>query len=177
MILMENQTRVQSFPPIVDDQSRVLVLGTMPGVESLRQQKYYAYDRNHFWSVLFALYGLPRPDNYVARIQFLLEKHIALWDVLESCVRPGSADADIRHAVPNQIPGLLEKHPGICAVFPNGKGAERLFRRFILPKLTMPVEIIVLPSTSPAHASMSFEQKLEGWKPLLEYLGKPGGYS
>lgn len=163
--------RISSFPPIVDEASRVLVLGTMPGAESLRQRRYYAYDRNHFWAVVFALYGLPRPDDYDMRIAFLHEKHIALWDVLESCERQTSADSEIKNAVPNRIPRLLCEHPEIHAVFTNGKGAEKLYKRFIQPNLIRPVNLLVLPSTSPAHAAMSFDQKLAGWQKLLEFLG------
>ncbi len=161
--------RIDSFPPIVDEHSKVLVLGTMPGAESLRQQRYYAFERNHFWSVLFALYDQEKPDDYKARVRFLRQKRIALWDVLESCVRPGSADADIRHPEPNRIVELLDDHPGIRAVFLNGKGAQKLFRRLILPRLNRGVLVSTLPSTSPAYA-IPFEKKLEGWKPLLEFL-------
>src|SRR5664280_2641543 len=121
-----NDHRIFSFPPIVDDESRVLVLGTMPGAESLRQQRYYAYERNQFWTMLFALYGLSRPDDYEKRVVFLYEKKIALWDVLDSCMRSGSADSKIRFPQPNSIPELLESHPNIGAVFLNGKGAAVL---------------------------------------------------
>ncbi len=161
--------RIDSFPPIVDERSKALVLGTMPGAESLRQQRYYAFERNHFWSVIFALYGLEKPLDYEARIQFLQKKRIALWDVLESCVRSGSADADIKHPEPNRIVELLDAHPGIGAVFLNGKGAEKLFTKMVLPCLKRNVTVTTLPSTSPAYA-VGFEKKLSGWRPLLEYL-------
>ncbi len=161
--------RIDSFPPIVDEHSKVLVLGTMPGVESLRQRRYYAFERNHFWSVIFALFDLEKPLDYESRIQFLQKKRIALWDVLESCVRPGSADADIKHPEPNRIVDLLDAHPGIGAVFLNGKGAEKLFRKMVLPCLNRSVTVTTLPSTSPAYA-VGFEKKLQGWYPLLEYL-------
>lgn len=166
------QHRIGSFPPIVDDSSRVLVLGTMPGAESLRQLRYYAYERNHFWSIIFALYGMERPLAYDDRIRFLHEKHIALWDVLESCERRSSADADIRLAVANPIGELLEEHPAIGAVFLNGKGAEKLFRKMVLPHLHRSINIVTLPSTSPAYA-IPFERKLAGWHPLLEFLSTP----
>ena len=162
--------RIESFPPIVDVDSRVLVLGTMPGAESLRQSRYYAYERNHFWSVIFGLYSLEKPPEYADRIQFLYEKRIALWDVLASCERRGSADAEIKEPIPNKINELLGNHPGIGAVFLNGNGAAKLFKRYIQPELKRPVPIGVLPSTSPAYAAIPFDRKLIGWKPLLEFL-------
>ena len=164
--------RIDSFPPIVDGRSRALVLGTMPGAESLRQRRYYAYERNHFWSIVFALYGLERPPDYDERIVFMQDKRIALWDVLKSCVRPGSADADIKAPAPNAIAELLDGHPAIGAVFLNGKGAEKLFQKLIVPHLNRGIPAITLPSTSPAYA-ISFAQKLDGWKPLLEFLASP----
>jgi hypoxanthine-DNA glycosylase len=161
--------KIYSFPPIVDDESRVLVLGTMPGAESLRQQRYYAYERNHFWAIIFALFGFERPADYEARVRFLHEKKIAVWDVLETCERSGSLDADIRKGVPNRIAELLESHPEIKAVFPNGKGAAKLFNQFILPRMTRSLPGEALPSTSPAYA-IPFEKKLDGWRKILEFL-------
>lgn len=164
-------SRISSFPPIIDDNSRVLALGTMPGAESLRQQRYYAYERNHFWSVIFAMYGLDKPADYEERVRFLLEKRIALWDVLDSCERQTSADAEIKNPQPNKIVELLDDHPMLEAVFLNGKGAEKLFTKLVLPHLNRAVHIDVLPSTSPAYA-IPFEKKLMGWQKLSEYLSK-----
>jgi hypoxanthine-DNA glycosylase len=161
--------RVQSFPPIVNGNSRVLILGTMPGAESLRQQRYYAYGRNDFWRILMALLGREDLPDYDERVSLLLSRGIAVWDVLHSCERRTSADADIREPVANDIPGLLRDHPGIAAVAPNGKGAERLLRQLVLPQLEHPPQICVLPSTSPAYA-IPFQKKLEGWKNLQQFL-------
>lgn len=161
--------RISSFPPIVDAGSRVLVLGSMPGAESLRRQRYYAFEQNHFWKIIFALYGLDKPADYETRIQFLHDKHIAAWDVLESCVRSGSADAEIRNPAPNKIVELLEEYPGIQAIFLNGNGATALFKKLVKPRLTREMPIETLPSTSPAYA-IPFERKLAGWQKLLEFL-------
>ena len=161
--------RVQSFPPIVSPNSRVLVLGTMPGAESLRQQRYYAYGRNDFWRIFLALFGKPETLGYDERVAMLHDRGVAVWDVLASCERRTSADADIREPEANDFPGLLRSHPGIVAVLPNGFGAERLFRRLVLPKLEAAPLVWPLPSTSPAH-TMPFAQKLDGWKKLLEFL-------
>jgi len=166
-----NDFRISSFPPIVDDESKVLVLGTMPGAESLRQQRYYAFERNQFWTVLFALFDIARPDEYEKRVLFLLDKKIALWDVLDSCMRNGSADSKIRFPKPNSIPELLERHPNIGAVFLNGKGAAALFNKHVLQHIPNQLHIETLPSTSPAY-TVAFEHKLDDWKKLSAFLSK-----
>jgi hypoxanthine-DNA glycosylase len=168
---MADERRINSFPPIIDKDSRVLVLGTMPGAESLRQCQYYAFCRNQFWSVIFALYGLERPEDYDVRVRFLHEKHIALWDVLDACERRTSADSDIKKPEPNKIAELLQQYPKIEAVFLNGKGAAKLFNIFILPQIAIKPYIDILPSTSPAY-TIRYEQKLDGWKKLLKYASK-----
>lgn len=163
--------RISSFPPIVDGNSRVLVLGTMPGAESLRQRRYYAYERNHFWTVVFALYGLERPADYDDRIKFLYEKKIALWDVLDSCERRSSADSEIKNPAPNGIADLMKQYPRIEAVFLNGNGAAKLFKRFVQHDVGSGIHVETLLSTSPAYA-IPYEKKLQGWQRLLEYLSK-----
>jgi hypoxanthine-DNA glycosylase len=163
--------RISSFPPIVDGDSKVLVLGTMPGAESLRQQRYYAYERNHFWTVIFSLYGLERPAQYEERVAFLHEKKIALWDVLDSCERRSSADAEIKNPKPNEIPELLKEYPGIEAVFLNGNGAAKLFKRFVQPHVPSGIHVEALLSTSPAYA-IPFKKKLAGWQRLAEFLSR-----
>lgn len=168
---MASGERICSFPPVVDGESRVLVLGTMPGAESLRRGQYYGHGRNGFWTILFALYGLERPDGYAERIRFLHDRHIALWDMLDSCVRPGSADADISLPEPNDIPALLREHPNIAAIFLNGNKAAALFKKYAAPRLKSGYTILTLPSTSPAYV-IPFERKLEGWRKLSEHLSR-----
>lgn len=167
---MDEKIRICSFPPIIDDKSKVLVLGTAPGPESLRQQRYYAFGPNHFWRVMFGVFGLDVPEVYEEKIAFLHAKYIAVWDVLESCERKGSADSDIRRPVPNRIAELLAEHPGIGHVCLNGNGATRLYKRFIVPGLTRAVPSATFPSTSPAYATMPYDLKLEGWRKILEFL-------
>ncbi len=161
--------RIHSFPPIVDSACRVLVLGTMPGIASLQRVQYYGHERNLFWPIVFSLFGRECPADYAVRTAFLLEQHIALWDVLHSCVRRTSADSDIRNAEANPIPELLEAHPTIEAVFCNGQGAAGLYRRHIAGRLNKALPMTVLPSTSPAYA-IPAERKLAGWQPLRHYL-------
>ena len=154
------------FPPVEPPRARVLILGTLPGAESLRQGRYYAHPRNLFWPIMGVLFEAGPALDYDIRLRRLQAAGIALWDVAGECVRPGSLDARIRAdtVVPNDIPGLLDAHPGIRRICFNGATAEALFRRHVLPAIPMPPEHVRLPSTSPAHAAMSFDAKLEAWR-------------
>jgi double-stranded uracil-DNA glycosylase len=165
----------RSFPPIVDGRARVLVLGTLPGEESLRRGEYYAHPRNLFWPIVFALFGEPPPPTYSGRLNFVAARRIALWDVCETGDRAASADATIRREQPNAIDRLLDEHPLICAVAFNGSGARRLYDRHFerQPRLTY----LALPSTSPAHARIDFDGKLARWLVLREALEEGTGVS
>lgn len=165
----------RSFPPIVDTQSRVLVLGTLPGEESLRRQQYYAHPRNLFWPIVFALFGGSPPAGYAERLAFVAAQRIALWDVCEVGERERSADTTIRRERPNAIDRLLDEHGLIRAVAFNGTGARRLYDRHFprRPKLTY----LALPSTSPAHATIDFAGKLARWTALREALDEPPEFS
>ncbi len=154
---------VYSFPPIADFQSRVLILGTMPGKESLRRYAYYAHPQNAFWKILFALFTHPFSANYGDRKEMLLQNRIALWDVLKTCTRPSSLDTDIRKEEPNDLHQFLLHHQNISEIFFNGKGAAGYFRKYF-PDITLPNQ--TLPSTSPAHA-VKWESKLEAWQILI----------
>lgn len=167
---------VQSFPPIADAGARVLILGSMPGVASLRAGRYYAHTRNAFWPLLGALLGVAAEAPYEARVAALRAAGIALWDVLHTCTREGSLDSmiDRETAVPNNLPGFLAAHPQIRHVFFNGAAAEACFRRHVLPHLdAAALEFARLPSTSPANAASSFEQKLAAWRAALSPLLPP----
>ena len=158
----------RSFPPIVDARSRVLVLGTLPGEESLRRQQYYAHPRNLFWPIVFALFGATPLADYDERVAFIAAHRIALWDVCEVGERERSADTTIRRERPNVIDRLLDEHRLIHAVAFNGTGARRLYDRHFprRPELTY----LALPSTSPAHATIDFTGKLARWTVLREVL-------
>lgn len=144
------------------------MLGTLPGEESLRRQQYYAHPRNLFWPIVFALFDVAAPADYDERLHFLLDRGIALWDVVESGQRTASADATIREEVPNPISELLDAHPSIRAVAFNGGGARRLYDKHFArrPDLTY----LALPSTSPAYARIGFAAKLAQWRVLGEVL-------
>jgi hypoxanthine-DNA glycosylase len=159
----------RSFPPIVDAQARVLVLGTLPGEESLRRGEYYAHPRNLFWPIIFALFGEQPVLNYADRLLFLAAHRIAVWDVCEIGEREASADSTIRKERPNEIGRLLDHHPLIRAVAFNGTGARRLHDRHFPRRGEL--NYVALPSTSPAHARLDFAAKLVRWAALHDVLG------
>jgi len=163
--------QVQSFPPIENPTARTLILGSMPGRESLRAGQYYAHRRNAFWPIMGDLIGAVPTLPYEARTQILKSAGIALWDVLASCTRHSSMDADIDTGSisPNNFTSFFLKHPGITHVFFNGCMAEKCFHKHVLSLLEhQPLCYQRLPSTSPANASMRYEQKLKAWKVILQ---------
>jgi hypoxanthine-DNA glycosylase len=158
--IQETGSPIYSFAPIADAQSKLLILGTIPGKESLRLKAYYAHPQNAFWKIIFNLHDLPFSTDHQVRRAVLLQKKIALWDVLRSCERRSSLDNDIRMEAPNDLRALLLSHPGITRIFFNGKGAARYFSKYF-PDLSL--QNHVLPSSSPAHA-IRWEQKMEAWQ-------------
>jgi len=165
------------FPAIENAQSRVLILGSMPSIASLRAGQYYAHPRNQFWPILGALLALDLPAMpYPLRRQALQDAGIALWDVLQSCQRRGSLDADIApdSIVVNDFAAFFQRHPAITHVFFNGAAAEQHFKRHARPLLqALPhPDFHRLPSTSPAHASLNFAAKLAAWRAIGEILGQ-----
>jgi len=165
----------RAFPPVLGEAPRLLILGSMPSEASLAAQQYYGHPRNAFWPIMAQLLGLPAGTDYAGRAQALRDHCIALWDVIAACARPGSLDADIRPDTVqvNDFAALLAAHPSIRCIAFNGGTAEREFRRRVLPTLTKPhagIERLRLPSTSPAHAGMPFEEKLAAWGVILEKI-------
>jgi hypoxanthine-DNA glycosylase len=160
----------RSFPPIVDERARVLVLGTLPGEESLRRQEYYAHPRNLFWPILFALFDAAPLADYRGKLAFVGTHRVALWDVCETGEREASADASIRRERPNAIDRLLDAHPLIRAVAFNGTGAQRLYDRHFPRRPGL--AYLAMPSTSPAHARLDFAAKLALWQQLRAVLNE-----
>ncbi|HET7675502.1 MAG TPA: DNA-deoxyinosine glycosylase [Gammaproteobacteria bacterium] len=166
---------VESFNFSANSRARVLILGSMPGVESLRRQQYYAHPRNAFWDIMNELFGAGRELAYVRRLARLRARGIALWDVAQQCFRPGSLDARIQTAsvVANDFPALFARCPHIHSVFFNGRTAENLYHRLVWPQLTQPQQMLdytALPSTSPANASLNKAQKLAQWRAVTRGL-------
>lgn len=159
--------RSRGFPPIEGPDCRVLILGSLPGQASLRAGEYYAQPQNAFWRIMGELFGAGRDLPYLARTRKLVEHGIAIWDVCAAARRPGSLDTaiDLSSVRANAFAAFFEDHARISRVFFNGAKAAELYRRLVLPR-SMPrvLDFTTLPSTSPAHAGMSYAAKLERWQ-------------
>lgn len=164
-------TRIRSFDPVHDRRARVLILGSMPGEESLRQQQYYAHPRNCFWDIMGALFDAGRDCPYGERLRRLKRARVALWDVVGECRRPGSLDSDIDPATirANDIGRLLRNAPEIHTIFFNGGTARRLFARLVEPGREG-IRLVQLPSTSPANARWSPAAKRRAWRVIRDPL-------
>ncbi|MES2490826.1 MAG: DNA-deoxyinosine glycosylase [Pseudomonadota bacterium] len=161
---------VTSFNPISNLSARVLVLGSMPGVLSLKANQYYAHPRNAFWPIMASVYGFDAESPYENRVEKLKASGVALWDVLHSCIRPGSLDSAIEAGsrVPNDFLSFFQQHPQIKRVIFNGAEAEKSFNTYVLPHLKVSgITFTRLPSSSPAHA-VSLEQKISAWRAVLQ---------
>jgi hypoxanthine-DNA glycosylase len=161
------------FPPIAKRSAHTLILGSLPGRKSLEVQQYYAHPHNAFWKLICAVFEADASLSYTRRVRILGRNGIALWDVLAAAQRPGSLDSSIVHAsaTVNDFEAFFRAHPRIRRVFFNGRKAEELFRRFALPKLgpeSSAIRYESLPSTSPAHAGMTFAKKLGRWRKVKE---------
>lgn len=164
--------RVQCFAPVADARARVLILGSMPGRASLRAGQYYAHPHNAFWRIVGELAGAGRELPYDQRLRALRASGIALWDVLASCARPSSLDADIEHGslVANDFAAFFARHPRIARVYFNGTKAEECYRRRVLPALGQDgMAYQRLPSTSPANASIPYARKLAAWRTIVSH--------
>jgi TDG/mug DNA glycosylase family protein len=146
-----------------------LVLGTLPGEESLRRVEYYAHPRNLFWPIVHALFGRTPSSDYAERLAFVIGRRIALWDVCAKAERRASLDSEIKREVPNTLHELLDANPGIRTVAFNGGTARRLYDRHFTRRPGL--VYLPLPSTSPAHASLGFAEKLVRWQALHQMLG------
>ena len=167
---MNVSPRLDGLPPLVSRDTRMLVLGSFPGVASLTCQQYYAHPQNAFWRLLQALWPaspVPGADQYPQRVDWLLKRGLGLWDVYASCEREGSLDSAIRLPQVNDLAGLLIRCPGLRLIAHNGGESFRHAR--VTRALGLPVHR--LPSTSPANASWSFERKLAAWREVVVMAG------
>lgn len=161
-----------AFHPIVNAESKILILGSMPGEVSLAAGQYYAFTRNSFWKIMGELVGAVASLSYEQRLDRLQKSGIALWDVIAACEREGSLDSSINEEslVANDFEAFLDAYPSIEQICFNGKSVQRLFKRHVLKLQTLPsgLGMTVLPSTSPANARLSFEQKLKAWRVIAD---------
>jgi hypoxanthine-DNA glycosylase len=148
--------QASGLDPIVGATPRVLILGSFPGRKSLLHSEYYGNPQNQFWKIMELLLGIDAGLPYATRVARIAENHIALWDVVRSCSRPGSADSRIRDVVPNGIREFISGHPSICLIALNGSTPARLYGRTFRD---IPVPCTILPSTSPANARMCLDEK------------------
>jgi hypoxanthine-DNA glycosylase len=165
MSALDDAPLLTGLAPVAGPRTRLLVLGSFPGVASLRAQQYYGHPRNHFWPILAALWGVDLPAlPYARRLQRMQAHGLGLWDVYASCRREGSLDSAIEQARPNDLAGLVARLPALQAIAHNGGESARAMR--ITRALGLPV--YRLPSTSPANASWSFERKLAAWRAVFD---------
>ena len=160
------------LPPVVDDNTRVLIVGSMPGVQSLEKQQYYGHPRNHFWPIIGTITGQPVPESYEERLQLVRRHGIGLWDVIQSCERIGSLDSNIKNEIPNDFEWLFTHFPKIEAVFFNGTKAHDVFQKKLGFGLLFGRDYYKMPSTSPVPGRniKTFEQKVEVWRLLESYI-------
>ena len=154
----------KSFKPSIDDNSKVLILGSMPGVKSLEEQQYYSHPQNRFWKVLGSICDEPKLHeyNYDLKLKTLLINKIALWDTIKSCKREGSLDSDIQNERPNDIRKLLKKYPNVKTICLNGNKSYSAFKKYFSDLLEI-YSCHKMPSTSPANARYSLEMLIKEW--------------
>jgi hypoxanthine-DNA glycosylase len=162
------------FPPVAGPGATVLILGSLPSRKSLELNQYYGHPQNAFWRIMGELFGAGRDIPYDKRTARLVANGVAVWDVLQASVRPGSMDADIDRdaAVPNDFEVFFREHPSVELVCFNGKTAQTLYQRLVAPVIengSNTRTYQTMPSTSPAFAAMSFDQKLEKWRIVREF--------
>lgn len=166
---------INSFPAIATPDAKILILGSIPGKASLNAEQYYAHPRNQFWPIICEVLMIDSNCPYPSRIQALIEAGIALWDVVKYCYRESSLDAAIvKHTIiTNDFANFFLEQPLITHVFFNGLAAEQTFRKHVQPGIP-PGNLIYqrLPSTSPAHAAMSFQDKLSEWRILTSLINR-----
>ncbi|MDO9185854.1 MAG: DNA-deoxyinosine glycosylase [Bacteroidia bacterium] len=159
--------QIYSFPPISNADSKILILGTMPGNDSLKMNQYYAHPRNAFWKIMFAIFDQPFSSDYSVKKNLLLSNQIAVWDVLKVCERKGSLDVNIIEEEANNFNDFFEKHIHINHLFFNGQQSSNYF----IKNQQSRIPFTKLPSTSPAH-TMSFKEKLKAWSLINKHLNK-----
>jgi len=155
-----------SFEPLSTPAAKVLVLGTLPGRESLRRGEYYAHPRNAFWRIIEAVFGIPAEAEYADRVRRLNAAGVALWDVCAAAHRPGSLDTSISSEIPNDFAKFLRTHQRVKLIGFNGAKAAALFRKHV--SLNVDIPRVDLPSTSPTNAAVPLAEKVKRWSIIKE---------
>jgi len=149
------------FPPVFDEHSKVLILGSFPSVKSREQMFFYGHPQNRFWKVIAAVFDSPVPQTIEEKKAFLLKNNIALWDSIQSCEIVGSSDSSIKNVTPNDIALILSQAP-VAEIFCNGATSHSLYEKYIFPRTGR--HAVKLPSTSPANAAWTLEKLIAAWK-------------
>lgn len=170
--MIEQLSLESGFPAIAGHNARILILGSMPSIKSLEHQQYYAHPRNAFWPIMSKVFNFDKALSYEQRCNNLIKNHIAVWDSIKTCHRQGSLDQNIDSSsmTANDFSVFLLNHPDIEHILFNGAKAEQVFNNYVLTTLDEQhanITRLRLPSTSPAHAAMNFEKKLESWKDAI----------
>jgi len=155
------------FPPLYDENSKILILGSFPSVKSREQMFFYGHPQNRFWRVIAEVLGIYVPTSIEEKKSILLSQGIALWDVIASCEISGSADSSIKNVIPNDLSEIMSACQ-IREIFVNGKTAEKFYNKYTREKLGR--QAICMPSTSPANAAWSFEKLVEEWRRITDAL-------
>ena len=166
---------IHSFSPIVSDRSRIVVLGSIPGLTSLKTQQYYAHKRNAFWQIVAHIFNFDHTLDYDERYKKLASTPLAVWDTLKACTRVSSLDSDIVESsiITNNFSDFFTAFPKIQFILFNGVKSEQSFLKYVQPQLGeshKAIPKVRLPSTSPANAALSYERKLEAWKMIIETI-------
>jgi hypoxanthine-DNA glycosylase len=162
-------TQKHCFPPVVDTNTKILVLGSLPGEVSLAQAQYYAHKQNRFWHLIGEVIGENLPGmEYEARLQALLDHRVGLWDVIAKARREGSLDSRIRDHATNDLVALVARLPNLVAIAFNGGTAARIGMQALSESCTL--NLIRLPSSSPAYAAVPYAEKLQAWEALRKWL-------
>ena len=158
----------KSFKSSIDNESKILILGSMPGVKSLEKQQYYAHPQNRFWKVMSVICNEPKLSelDYETKLKILLNSNIALWDTIKSCKREGSLDSDIQNEKPNDIRKLLKTYPNIETICLNGNKSYSAFKKYF-PDLLDKYTCYKMPSTSPANARYSLDILMREWTKIV----------
>lgn len=168
---MNSDTVFHEFPPVFDENSEILILGSIPSPKSRKNGFYYMHPQNRFWKVVSTVMGEELPLEIPDKKAFLIRNHIALWDVLGSCEICGADDSSIRNPVPNDFSVIFNK-ASIKAVFTTGNKAAALYEKLCAERYA--VQHIALPSTSPANCRMSFETLCESYKVMRGFMERYG---
>ena len=165
--MSEPQKIIHPIPPLYDDNSRILILGSFPSVKSREAMFFYGHPQNRFWKLTARLFDEYVPQTIEEKRSLMLRHHIAMWDTIHSCTIVGSSDSSIKDVVPNDLSVILDNSQ-VEAIFCNGAASHKLYMKYIYP--TTGLKAVKLPSTSPANAAYSMDRLAKEWKIIKDFI-------